>query len=119
MLRTARLTLVLALTLPLAGCYAGLASTTPALSFRPDPTPGQTLAVGRDCSFHVAGLTARDLSVREAARHALRDGRGVELSHVTSRLVYPAPFEVCLELEGIRDDVVVSDVSALSRSSMP
>lgn len=44
----------------------------------------------------------RDLAVRQAARNAV-DGTGdaVALAHVTSRLVYPAPFKVCVEVEGI------------------
>ena len=85
----------------LGGCYAPSLHST-AMSFRPDPV-GETeqLLVGRDCSFHLGGLPLRDLSVRQAARHALESTTATTLTNVSSHLVYPVPFEVCLEVQGL------------------
>ncbi|UJR82529.1 hypothetical protein [Sandaracinus amylolyticus] len=113
----ARLSLVSLALVGLSGCYGAVASITVAPSFVPEPPSGRAaLAVGRDCSFHLGGLPVRELDVREAARHAVRDVPGVALDDVSARVVYPAPFEVCVEVEGtIRESLVAttSDPAAL------
>jgi hypothetical protein len=91
---------VLSLPLWLSGCQRS-GHVASVHTFRPDPPPGRALATGRDCSFHFLGMRARDLSVRDAARHALEGHAGTELSDMTVRTVLNAPFEVCVEVEGI------------------
>jgi hypothetical protein len=96
----------------LAGCGGG-ARTTVVGRFRPDPPAGIALVEGRDCSFHLAGMRWRDLSVREAARHAL-DGTGAtELADMSYEVVPSAPFEVCMVVEGT-PVVAMSDAHALA-----
>lgn len=95
---------VLASTLALGGCHRS-GHVASVHTFRPDPPPGRVLVSGRDCSFHFLGARARDLSIRDAARHALEGHAGTSLSDMTVRTVLNAPFEVCVEVEGIvRDD---------------
>ncbi len=100
----------------LAGCGGG-ARTIVVGRFRPDPPAGVALVEGRDCSFHLAGMRWRDLSVREAARHAL-DGTGAtELADMSYEVVPSAPFEVCMVVEGT-PVVAMSDARALSTPTL-
>jgi len=93
------------------GCYTQ-AGTQPTVAVFDPSDPSETV-VGRDCSFHLAGMSWRDLSVRRAARNALGEGSRRRLVHMTSRVVYPAPFKVCVEVEGIPADAsTVATVAA-------
>lgn len=84
-----------------SGCYANAGSSSGFATIF-DPADESRTVVGRDCSFHLGGMAWRDLAVRRAARKAVeRTPDAVALAHVTSRLVYPAPFKVCIEVEGI------------------